>query len=110
MSVHGRRSSSFHPGNVSLLSTRERILEENWRLRFQGSTYEMELSALRMKIRYLEDGAAFLAEKIRLEDVFSELIGSLAAEAALRVETDRRLDALVEKSARMVLTWDEDLE
>lgn len=66
------------------------------------SSFELELSALRLKTRYLEDTASFVSEKIRLESVVSELLFALAGRSTASEEANLRLEALIEKSGAMV--------
>ncbi len=64
------------------------LLEEIWRLRFRLSATESESAYLRMKSRYAEDCAAFLGEKIRLEDVVYAFMASQAREKERRRSED----------------------
>ena len=55
------------------------VLEQNWRLQFQLSTSEVEISALKCKLKFVEDTSSFLCEKMRLEDVLSSLLNKVRA-------------------------------
>lgn len=58
----------------------QQLLCENWRLQTQVVTLQEEQLAFRSRIRYLEDSAEFVTEKIRLEDVIASLMETLALE------------------------------
>jgi hypothetical protein len=76
------------------------LLNENWRLQVRLAAAEEEAAALRAACRYLRDSAAFVAEKMRLEDVLSSMLAEVAGQRATAVEMSSRAAAMAEASAQ----------
>jgi len=75
------------------------LLRENWRLEARLATAEAEASALRTLCRYLQDSAAFVAEKVRLEDVLAATLAKAMGEQADATEALNQMATLAQASA-----------
>ena len=84
-----------------------KLLEENWKLQFEISARDLETAALRLKCRYHEDAAAFMAEKIKLEDVIASLLDALAASKANDGEVTEMINRALIKSVNLKEAFEE---